>query len=143
MKKHGGLDMRVNPGCWILFVCSLMVGCSSMTNGIALSGSEGGAAKLQKESSSLGQQVGLELQQLRRMDDRLELAVKVKSHIAYDQSLQYKIDWFDEGGMPVEPDSAYWQPLILHGGEQKIIRSSAPLSDATSFSFAVRNIVKD
>lgn len=114
-----------------------------MTNGIALSGSEGGAATLQKESRSLGQQVGLELQQLRRMDDRLELAVKVKSHIAYDQSLQYKIDWFDEGGMPVEPDSAYWQPLILHGGEQKIIRSSAPLSDATSFSFAVRNIVKD
>jgi Predicted periplasmic lipoprotein len=114
-----------------------------MTDGIMLSGSEGGSAQLQQQSSSLGQRVTLELKQLRRQDDRLELALKVKSNIAYDQSLQYKVDWFDEGGMPIEPDRAYWQPLILHGREEKVLRTSAPLSDATSFSFAVREIVKD
>lgn len=135
--------MRFRPTGWIFLIGVLLTGCASMTDGIMLSGSEGGSAQLQQQSSSLGQRVTLELKQLRRQDDRLELALKVKSNIAYDQSLQYKVDWFDEGGMPIEPDRAYWQPLILHGREEKVLRTSAPLSDATSFSFAVREIVKD
>lgn len=135
--------MRIYPWGWVLLVGVLLTGCASRTDGIALTGSEGGSSKLQQQSSHLGQRVVLQLQQLRRQDERLELAVKMKSNIAYDQSLQYKVDWFDEGGMPIEPDHAYWQPLILHGHEEKVIRTSAPLSDATSFSFAVREIVKD
>lgn len=135
--------MNSNPWGWVFYLGMLLTGCSSMTDGISLTGSEGGSAKLQQQSSTLGQRVNLELKQLRRQDDRLELAIKVKSNIAYDQSLQYKVDWFDDGGMPVEPERAYWQPLIVHGREEQVLRASAPLSDATSFSFAIREIVKD
>ena len=135
--------MRIIPLGGLLLVGVLVTGCSSMTDGISLTGGEGGTAKLQQQSSNLGQRVSLELKQLRRQDERLELAIKVKSNIAYDQSLQYKVDWFDEGGMPVEPECAYWQPLIVHGREEKVLRASAPLADATSFSFTIREIVKD
>lgn len=135
--------MRIIPLGGLFLVGVLLTGCASMTDGISLAGSEGGSAKLQQQSSALGQRIGLELKQLRRQNERLELAIRVKSNIAYDQSLQYKVDWFDEGGMPVEPERAYWQPLIVHGREEKVLRASAPLSEATSFSFAIREIVKD
>ena len=85
----------------------------------------------------------LTLAQQQRSDGRMQVAIRLKSQIAYDQALQYRIDWFDENGMPVEPDSTSWQPLLLHGGEQKVIQASALLPQAAAFHFSVRDVVKD
>jgi uncharacterized protein YcfL len=124
-----------------LLLCGL-VACSS-TNGIVLDGGDGRDTSLQIDNAGMGQRLGLSLGRQQRVDGRLQVAVQLKSHIAYDQTLQYRIDWFDEAGMPVEPDSTSWLPLVLHGGEQRVIRVSALLPQATAFHFSVRDVVKD
>lgn len=128
--------------CCLFLMLAMMNGCAP-TNGIALQGGESGASSLQVDNSNMAHRVTLALQQQVRREERLQLAVSMKSNIAYDQTLQYRVDWFDEAGMPVEPDSGHWQPLVLHGGEQKVIQAVALLPSATTFRFSVRDVVKD
>lgn len=127
----------------VLLFCGL-VACSS-TNGIALSGAEGQESQLQVDNAGMKQRLELSLVQQQRSagDGRLQIAVRLKSHIAYDQNLQYRVTWFDAAGMPVESDSTSWQPLTLHGGEQRVIQVSALLPQAAAFYFSVRDVVKD
>lgn len=128
----------------LALIFSGLVACSS-TSGIALSGGEGQGSSLHVESTALKQRLDLSLAQQQRSpgDGRLQIAVRLKSHIAYDQNLQYRVTWFDEAGMPVEPDSTSWHPLTLHGGEQQVIQASALLPRAAAFYFSVRDVVKD
>ncbi len=128
-------------GC-LFFMLFIISGCAA-TSGIALQGGEVSPATLQVENSSMAHRVTLSLQQQARRGDRLQLAVSLKSNIAYDQTIQYRVDWFDEMGMPVEPDSGHWQPLVLHGGEQRVIQAVALLPAATSYRFSIRDVVKD
>ena len=125
-----------------VFICCGLTACAR-TDGIALDGHEGGEAQLQVANSGMASRLNLALAQQQRSDGRLQVAIRLKSQIAYDQALQYRIDWFDENGMPVEPDSTSWQPLLLHGGEQKVIQASALLPQAAAFHFSVRDVVKD
>ncbi|MGL4205985.1 MAG: YcfL family protein [Aeromonadaceae bacterium] len=128
--------------CCLFFVLAMMSGCAP-TSGIALQGGESGGSSLQVDNNGMAHRLTLSLQQQVRREERLQLAVRLKSNIAYDQTLQYRVDWFDMAGMPVEPDSGHWQPLVLHGGEQKVIQAVALLPSATSFRFSVRDVVKD
>lgn len=125
-----------------VLICCGLTACAR-TNGIALDGREGAEAQLQVDNANMASRLKLTQVQQQRRDGRLQVAIRLKSQIAYDQSLQYRIDWFDENGMPVEPDSTSWQPLLLHGGEQKIIQASALLPQAAAFHFSVRDVVKD
>ena len=125
-----------------VLICCGLTACAR-TDGIALDGHEGGEAQLQVANSGMASRLNLALAQQQRSDGRLQVAIRLKSQIAYDQTLQYRIDWFDENGMPVEPDSTSWQPLLLHGGEQKVIQASALLPQAAAFHFSVRDVVKD
>ena len=131
----------IRIGC--LFLMLVMINACAPTNGIALQGGETLSSSLQLDNSSMARRVTLSLQQQVRREERLQLAVSMKSNIAYDQTLQYRVDWFDETGMPVEPDSGHWQPLVLHGGEQKVVQAVALLPSATQFRFSVRDVVKD
>lgn len=126
----------------LLVLCGGLTACAR-TNGIALDGQEGAQAQLQVENSGMSHRVTLTQAQQQRQDGRLQVAIRLKSEIAYDQALQYRIDWFDASGMPVEPDSTSWLPLQLHGGEQKVLQFSAPLPQAAAFHFSVRDVVKD
>ncbi len=125
-----------------VLICCGLTACAR-TDGIALDGHEGGEAQLQVANSGMASRLNLALAQQQRSDGRLQVAIRLKSQIAYDQTLQYRIDWFDANGMPVEPDSTSWQPLVLHGGEQKVIQASALLPQAAAFHFSVRDVVKD
>ena len=125
-----------------LVLCGGLTACAR-TDGIALEGQEGAPAQLQVENSSMARRLTLTQAQQQRQDGRLQVAIRLKSEIAYDQELQYRIDWFDASGMPVEPDSTSWQPLKLHGGEQKVMQFSALLPQAAAFHFSVRDVVKD
>ena len=125
-----------------VLICCGLTACAR-TDGIALDGHEGGEAQLQVANSGMASRLNLALAQQQRGDGRLQVAIRLKSQIAYDQTLQYRIDWFDANGMPVEPDSTSWQPLVLHGGEQKVIQASALLPQAAAFHFSVRDVVKD
>ena len=125
-----------------VLICCGLTACAR-TDGIALDGHEGGEAQLQVANSGMASRLNLALAQQQRSEGRLQVAIRLKSQIAYDQTLQYRIDWFDANGMPVEPDSTSWQPLVLHGGEQKVIQASALLPQAAAFHFSVRDVVKD
>ena len=125
-----------------LVLCGGLTACAR-TNGIALEGQEGAPAQLQVGNTSMARRLTLTVAQQQRQDGRLQVAIRLKSEIAYDQELQYRIDWFDASGMPVEPDSTSWQPLKLHGGVQKVMQFSALLPQAAAFHFSVRDVVKD
>ena len=128
--------------CCLFLTLAILSACAS-TSGIALQGGETAQSSLQVDNEGMARRVTLSLQQQVRKQDRLQRAVNMRGPIAYDQTLQYRVDWFDEMGMPVEPDSGHWQPLVLHGGEQKVIQAVALLPSATTFRFSLRDVVKD
>lgn len=68
-----------------LVLCSGLTACAR-TNGIALEGQEGAPAQLQVENTSMARRLTLtEAQQKQRRDGRLQVAIRLKSEIAYDQ----------------------------------------------------------
>ena len=102
--------MRIIPLGGLLLVGVLVTGCSSMTDGISLTGGEGGTAKLQQQSSNLGQRVSLELKQLRRQDERLELAIKVKVISPTISRCSTKLTGLMKGGCLLNPGTLIGSP---------------------------------
>lgn len=51
---------------------------------------------------------------------------------------EYKFEWFDEDGFPVESNVSLWKPDLLYGAETKWIGATCPKPDATGFKIMIR-----
>lgn len=127
---------------------ALLCGCTTVcksTGGMEIVHSEGSAAAvsyddncfveyLKLESSALARTAGgqlkaqLEIRNVYRDDDW-----KAAEH---DFTAQYRVMWYDQGGLAVAPDRAYWQRVTWHGGE------SLPITDLAPDTSAVKCVVR-
>ncbi|ATC97257.1 YcfL family protein [Pseudoalteromonas tunicata] len=76
----------------------------------------------------------------RKQNDYLNVAVQIKSDYHKSQKLQYRISWFDQQGFEIEPNSQNWQPIDLHGGQNKELLGLAQNTQANSFKFYIREV---
>lgn len=51
---------------------------------------------------------------------------------------EYKFEWYDENGYPIESNVTLWTPDLLYGKEQKWIKSLCPKSGARGFKILIR-----
>ena len=51
---------------------------------------------------------------------------------------EYKFEWYDSEGYPIESNVTLWTPSLLYGKEQKWIKSLCPKTGATGFKILIR-----
>ena len=54
-------------------------------------------------------------------------------------NVQYKVTWFDAGGMPVLPDLSLWIQKDIGGGDSEPIEIAAPTKEATRFVLRIKH----
>ena len=55
-------------------------------------------------------------------------------------AMQYKVTWFDAGGMAVAPDLSLWEQMRLDGGATESIKVAAPTKEATRFVLRIKHV---
>lgn len=58
----------------------------------------------------------------------------VKSTVEYE----YKFEWFDSEGFPIESTVSLWKPDLLYGKETKWIKALCPVPNAKGFKIMIR-----
>lgn len=113
---------------------------SNVAVGEVLEGEEG--QTLQKDYVVKDKLLAKEIQVLdvkaRYVGDFLEGLAIVKNRRKYTVDFEYKFEWYDENGFPVESSVAHWTPGLLYGQESKWIQALCPRAGATGFKVMIR-----
>ena len=68
----------------------------------------------------------------------LEGLAIVQNRRKYTVDFEYRFEWYDEAGFPVESNIVHWTPDLLYGRESKWIKALCPKSSATGFKVMIR-----
>ncbi len=129
-------------------LCALLtvgLGCASSTVSNVAIGEvrvgEAGELLMQDyvvKDKALAKRIGVKEVKARYVNGLLEgqavLYNKKKDTFAYE----YKFEWYDETGIPIESNVTLWTPDLLYGKEQKWIRSLCPKAGARGFKIMIR-----
>jgi uncharacterized protein YcfL len=74
----------------------------------------------------------------RYVGDFLEGLAIVKNRRKYTVDFEYRFEWYDETGFPVESNVVHWTPDLLYGKESKWIKALCPKPGATGFKVMIR-----
>jgi uncharacterized protein YcfL len=74
----------------------------------------------------------------RYVGDFLEGLAIVKNRRKYTVDFEYKFEWYDETGFPVESNIVHWTPDLLYGRESKWIKALCPRPTSTGFKVMIR-----
>lgn len=147
------MKMRIGPGMtpiWAIWMfASLMaampLACAKNTTSNVVVGEvwedENGEV-LQKDYVVKDKLLAKEIQVIdvkaRHVGDFLEGLAIVKNRKKYTVDFEYKFEWYDETGFPVESNVAHWTPDLLYGRESKWIRALCPRPTSTGFKVMIR-----
>jgi len=138
-----------SAGLWLplfLLLALAPLGCASQTTsnvavGEILEGEEGEA--LQKDyiikDRSLSKEIDVLDVKARFMGDFLEGQAVLQNRKKYTVPFEFRVDWFDGEGYPIDSNVGLWKPEILYGGETKWITAICPKPGARGFKFMIRN----
>jgi uncharacterized protein YcfL len=51
---------------------------------------------------------------------------------------EYRFEWFDAEGLPIESNVSLWKPDLLYGKETKWIKALCPVPNAKGFKVMIR-----
>jgi uncharacterized protein YcfL len=74
----------------------------------------------------------------RFVGDFLEGLAIVTNRRKYTVDFEYRFEWYDETGFPVESSIVHWTPDLLYGRESKWISALCPKPTATGFKVMIR-----
>lgn len=145
--------MRCNAIIAVLGFCVLASGCKmtrvcNSAGGMEIVQSEGGVASVSADDCCFSDWLVVESSALKRTTLGFPQAVVQIRNVKEDSDdygrrddfvMQYRFTWFDAQGAAMIPDSAYWMPGILHGGEAVAFSSVAPDKSAVKFVFRARH----
>jgi uncharacterized protein YcfL len=75
----------------------------------------------------------------RFVGDFLEGLAIVQNRRKYTVDFEYRFEWYDETGFPVESNIVHWSPGLLYGRESKWIRAMCPRPRANGFKVMIRS----
>ena len=74
----------------------------------------------------------------RLVGDFLEGLAVVQNERKYTVDFEYRFEWYDEAGYPIESNIAHWTPDLLDGRQSKWIQGMCPKPNATGFKLMIR-----
>lgn len=81
----------------------------------------------------------------RYIGDLLQGQAVIRNRKKQTTRFEYKFEWYDEDGFPVESNISLWKPDLLYGQETKWIHATCPRQNAKGFKVMIRepNPVED
>lgn len=124
---------------------ALPLACSSSTTSNVAVGQivEGEAGQvLEKDyiikDKPLAKEIGVLDIKARLVGNYLEGLALLQNRRKYTVDFEYRFEWYDETGYPVESNIVHWTPDLLYGRESKWIKSLCPKPNATGFKVMIR-----
>jgi uncharacterized protein YcfL len=74
----------------------------------------------------------------RFVGDFLEGLAALQNRRKYTVDFEYRFEWYDEKGTPIESHTVLWSPDLLYGRESKWIRAMCPKPKANGFKVMIR-----
>jgi uncharacterized protein YcfL len=148
-----GMTMRTGPkthlaGAFLTLLAligTIPLACSPITTSNVAVGEirEGEAGEvLKKDYIIKDKPLAKEVQVLdikaRFVGDFLEGLAIVHNRRKYTVDFEYKFEWYDDKGYPVESNIVHWSPDLLYGRESKWIRGICPKPKASGFKVMIR-----
>lgn len=87
----------------------------------------------------LGMRIALDDIKTTRVNDLLQANIQLRNKWPFSQDVQYRIHWFDEQGMELEPERVVWNKIILTGKSERSIKVTAPTSKAVEVRVTIRD----
>lgn len=136
---------RLMVAALLLLVTATLGGCTGTSGAEARAKtgwSDEGAPKLDTRvvfnNPALMKNVAVDEMTSARSGDIMMAQVTLRSKYADTVNLQYKFEWYDQGGLALYTASATWKPLILYGMETKTIQGVAPDARGREYKFLLR-----
>jgi len=134
-------------GAWLLPVLLLaaLVSCEKRTTanvavGQVIEGQEG--ETLQKDyfinDKSLAKDIEVLDVKARQVGEFLEGQAVVRNRKKQTVHFEYRFEWFDQEGFPIESNIALWKPELLYGRESKHLQALCPKPAAKGFKIMIR-----
>lgn len=124
------ISKRISP--WMLAAAALM---ASGTLPLPTQ-----AASINDKVEQLGQISNLKVNAIRvvRRNDFLNIQAEVVNPTNSNEQLYYRFKWLDDSGFTVGGEET-WKPLVINGGQKKLIETIAPQSSATDFRLELQS----
>jgi uncharacterized protein YcfL len=135
-----------------LFMGLLIQGCSKAT----ISNVAVGEVKVGKEGEILKKDYIIKDRSLAKEIEVLDVKARFVGDLLEGQAIlhnkrkdtfefEYKFEWYDSEGFPIESNVTLWTPDLLYGKDQKWIKAQCPKPGATGFKIMIRepNPVKE
>ena len=74
----------------------------------------------------------------RFVGDFLEGLAILQNRRKHTLDFEYRFEWYDETGFPVDSSIVHWTPDLLYGRESKWIKAMCPKPSATGFKVMIR-----
>lgn len=145
MKKN---HFDLLKGAHIILFCAVLAlpaACSRITTsnvvvGEIIEGEEGEV--LQKDyvikDKTLAKYIEVLDVKARFSGDFLEGQAIIRNRAKTTSRFEYKFEWFDQDGFPLESGVSHWTPDLLYGKETKWISGLCPKPEATGFKVMIR-----
>jgi uncharacterized protein YcfL len=148
-----GMTMRMKPGTpltgasmlLLVLIGAMALACSPTTTSNVVVGEvweDEEGETLQKDYIVKDKLLAKEIHVLdvkaRFVGGYLEGLAIVQNRKKYTIDFEYKFEWYDETGFPVESNIVHWTPDLLYGKESKWIRAMCPKPTSTGFKVMIR-----
>ena len=125
-------------------LCALLLaGCATGTGGweVTLKEGQDETSRFRTDDKDFAERLAVERTRIRRAPSGFAVAeVDVRNAEDDDFSFQYRFEFTDAGGFPIQPGSRAWEQLVIHGGENRTLVATAPTKEAVGFTVRARRI---
>lgn len=125
-----------------VFILAAVLLVSACTSGITGEASYIGTRHEMNSTTQnpiLGMRISLDDIKTTRVNDLLQANIQMRNRWPFSQDVQYRIHWFDEQGIEIEPERAVWNKVILTGKSERSIKVSAPTEKAVEVRVSIRD----
>ena len=74
----------------------------------------------------------------RQIGDFLEGQAVIRNRKKENVQFEYRFEWYDQEGFPVDSNLTLWTPDLVNGSETKWIKSTSPKTQAKGFKILIR-----
>ncbi|MFQ6370447.1 DUF1425 domain-containing protein [Shewanella sp. YIC-542] len=122
-----------------LIMAALLTLGACVTNTAGIYATSQGA--VQQDGNALKRHVSLDGIKAYPDGGQLSGYATLRSHVAYDQHLQYRVTWYDANDNAIDGENMSWTPVTLHGFQHLQLKTTAPNRRASWFGLHVREII--
>ena len=145
MKKRPEMRLTAASAILLALTGAVLTACSHTTTSNVAVGEivEGEAGPVLKKDyiikdKTLAKEIQILDLKARLVGDFLEALAFVQNERKYTVGFEYRFEWYDEAGYPIESNVAHWTPDLLDGRQSKWIQGMCPKPNATGFKLMIR-----